>query len=326
MFKKTFVLMALLIVSLSGIFVRYSHGQKYPARPVEIVVPYTPGSPMDIMSRLVAETAPKYLGQPVTVVNKPGAGGSIAAADVISSKPDGYKIFNPTVSFFAMTTKTQKVPFDPGLLAPLVNFIEYKEGVCVRGDSPFKTFNELLDYARKNPGKLRWAHSGRGISAHVAVLLIFRKAGVETIDVPYKGTPEKVAALLGGHVDASGMTYGTVKDHAKAGKIRFLIFISNKRYSDPPNVPTVVDLGFPEVAGLRVLSGYYVHKDTSDEIKNTLIDAFKKIYDDPGFKKEFEGLGDEPLFGGPEFVREAIKKCEEIGVPILKELGLYVEK
>lgn len=315
------------MLSAGSMLIQPALGKEYPTRPIEIVVPYPPGNIMYNMSRAVADTAPKYLGQPLVVVSKPGAGGSIAAADAISSKPDGYKLVTLTSTFFSINTKTQKVPFDPNDLAPLVNFMQFKEGFCVRADSPWKTFNDLLDYGRKNPGKLRWAHTGRGVAPHIALLLIFRKAGVETIDVPYpQGTSEKLPALLGGHVDAASMPYGTIKDHVRAGKIRFLIFFTDRRFSDPSDVPTAVELGFPEVAKLAIYAPYFVHKDTPEEIKKTLISALTKTNEDPEFKKELEKVGEEPRFGGPEFIRESIKKAEEIAVPILKEFGLYVGK
>jgi tripartite-type tricarboxylate transporter receptor subunit TctC len=325
MWRKALVLI-LVTFSAGGILIQPALGKEYPTNPIEIVVPYPPGAPMDLISRLVADTAPKFLGQSVVVVNKTGAGGSIAAADVIGSKPDGYKIFNTTSIFFAMTTKTQKIPFDPGHLTPLVNVSQGKIGLCVKGDSPWKTFNDLLDYAKKNPGKLRWAHSGRGTADHVPMLLIFRKAGAETIDVPTKGTPEKVVALLGGHVDASFMAWGAVTDHVKAGKIRYLMMLSDQRYSDPSDVPCPAELGYPEVAKIALYNGYYVHKDTPNEVKKILFDAFKKTYEDPEFQKGFEKVGDEPRFEGPEFLKDAIRRTEELSVPILKELGLYVGK
>lgn len=248
----------------------------------------------------------------------------MAAAEVIASKPDGYKLICTTNFFFASTTKTQKIPFDPSHLTPLVNLMEYIEGVCVRGDSPFKTLNDLLDYGRKNPGKLSWAHTGRGTLGHIVMLSLFRKAGIETIDVPYKGVPEKTAALLGGHVDASQMTYGNIQDHVKAGKMRFLIFFSDKRYGEQPDVPTAVELGFPEMKKAVVYAGYFIHRDTPEQIKKILFDAFKKTYEDPEFKKRLEKIGDSPRFEGSEFVKEKIKEGEEIVVPVLKEFGLYV--
>ena len=324
MLKKLLILIVAMILAES-IPIQTVKGKEFPTKPIEIICPYTPGSSMDLVSRLVADIAPKYLGQPVVVVNKPGAAGSIAAADVISSKPDGYKFITMTSFFFAATVKTQKVPFNPDDLVPIANFVEYRIGMLVKGDSPWKTLGDLLDYARKNPGKLRWAHPGRGVSIHISGLLIFRKAGVETVDVPYKGSPEVLTALLGGHVDAGTTPYGTVKDHAKAGKVRYLTVFSDRRYSDPSDVPCAVELGFPEAA-IPTFVGLYAHKNTPEDIKKTLIDAFKKTYDDPEFKKGIENFGEEPRFGGPEFIKEAIKKGGEVGIPILKELGLYVGK
>jgi tripartite-type tricarboxylate transporter receptor subunit TctC len=317
----------LIVVVLSlAVLVQYSQGKDYPTKPIEIVCPYTPGGTTDLMSRLIADIAPKYLGQPLIVVNKPGGAGSIAAADVISSKPDGYKLVILSNFFQAINVKTQKVPFDPSHVVPIANFMEIKHGLCVRGDSPWKTLGDLLDYARKNPGKLRWSHHGRGGTIHIIPLLIFKKAGAETIDVPYKGAPEHLSALLGGHVDASSNVYDVIKDHLKAGKVRLLVFYSDRRFSEPHDVPSAVELGFTEVGKLATLFGLYVHKDTPEEIKKNLIEASKKIFEDPEFKKGMEKLGQEPKYGGPEFINESIKKGEEVGVPIIKELGLYIGK
>jgi tripartite-type tricarboxylate transporter receptor subunit TctC len=324
MLKKLLILT--LVMMLDGsILIQTVKGKEFPTKPIEIICPYTAGGSMDMMSRIVADIAQKFLRQPIVVVNKPGAAGSIAAADVISSKPDGYKLITMTSFFLAATVKTQKVPFDPDDLVPIANIVEYKFGMIVKGDSPWKTLRDLLDYAQKNPGKLKWGHPGRGISIHMSGLLIFRKAGVETVDIPYKGAPEVLAALLGGHLDAAASVYGVVKDHVKTGKVRYLTVFSDKRYSDPSDVPCAVELGFPEAA-IPSFVGLYAHKSTPEDIKKTLTDALKKTYEDPEFKKGIEKLGEEPRFGGPEFMKEAIKKGGEVGVPILKELGLYVGK
>jgi tripartite-type tricarboxylate transporter receptor subunit TctC len=282
---------------------------------------------MDAATRFVAEIAPKYLGQPITVVNKVGAAGSIAAADVINSKPDGYKIANLYDDFFGITVKMQKIPFDPDYLVPIANIMEVRTGLFVNGNSPWKTLADLLDYARKNPGKLRWAHSGRGIPPHLNVLIIFRKAGVVTNEVPYRGGTEVLPALLGGHVDAATGTHGSFVDHLKAGSVRYLVLYSDHRYRDLPDVPCATELGFPEAGKLgSSLSGYYVHKDTPEKIKETLFDFFKKASEDPELTKRIEKLGEQFTFGGPEFIKRAIKEAEEVGVPMLKELGLYVGK
>jgi tripartite-type tricarboxylate transporter receptor subunit TctC len=309
-----------------SIFVQAVPAKEYPTRPIEIFCSYSPGSTTDLISRVVAEMAPKYLGQPMVVVNKTGAGGSIAAGEVISSEPDGYKLAFSSSFFFATTIKTQKLLFDPNYLVPLANFAEMKIGMVVRSDSPWKNLNDLLDYARKNPAKLRWGHPGRGILNHIGGLLIFRKSGVNTIDVPYKGSPEMTAALLGGHLDAISIPYGAIKDHVKGGTVRFLVFYSDQRYSDPSGVPSALELGFPEAAKLKALLGIYVHKDCPENVRKILAEALKKTCENPELKKGIEKVGEEYRCGTPAFIMDAIKKSEEVGVPILKELGLYVKQ
>jgi tripartite-type tricarboxylate transporter receptor subunit TctC len=324
MYKKVFVfLSALWVVCVST---NPTLAKEYPAKPIEILCTFTPGSSMDLMARIVSDIAKKYLGQPVVVINKPGASGAIAAADIVTSNPDGYKLLTGTNVFISIVLKTQKIPFDPSDLTPIVSFMEYKLGMAVKSSSPWKTLGELLDYANKNPDKLRWCHPGRGTTLQINTLLIFKKAGIQTIELPYKGSPEMISALLGGHVDASAIVYGAAKEQVKAGNVRYLTFFSDRRYSDPSDVPCAAELGFPEAARLPTLVGLYAHKNTPEEIKKTLFNAFKKTYEDPEFKKGIEKFGEEPRFEGPGFLNETIKKSEEVGTPILKELGLYVGK
>ena len=319
-------LLGVVLICMGTVLPTVTFSLDYPTKPIELLCPYTAGSSIDIMARVVGDIAPTYMGQPMVVVNRPGAGGSLAAAEVISAKPDGYKLVVLGQGFFAITTKTQKVPFDPNDLVPIANFMAWRLAMMVRADSPWKTLNDLLNYAKKNPGQLRWSHQGRGIPPHIIGLHIFKKAGVETIDVPYKGSPESLAALLGGHVDATSGPYGSAKDQIRAGQVRILTFYNDQRYSDQPNVPSCVELGFPDAAKLLTYVAIFAHKNTPESIKTYLFGVSKKIYDDPRFKRLPDIGGEDPKFGGPEFVRQKIKDTEEIGVPILKELGLYVGK
>jgi len=327
---KTKALKTLLVIfgilAVGSVLIKPAVGKEYPTKTIEILCPYPPGSAVDIMIRLVADIGPKYLGQPMVVVSKPGAAGSIAAADVISSKPDGYRLVTMANAYFAVTIKTQKVPFKQDDLIPLANFIEYKLGMFVKGDSPWKTLNDLLEYGKKNPGKLRWAHSGRGLTTHMNGLTIFRQAGVDAIDIPFKGSPKSLAAVLGGHVDACAVPYGTAVEHVRAGNARCLVFFSNKRYGFPSDVPCAEELGFPKAAKLTTLFGLYAHKNTPQDIREILVDASKKIFEDPKFQQGMKKIGEELRFGGPEFLKDTIEEGEKIGVPILKELGLYLEK
>jgi tripartite-type tricarboxylate transporter receptor subunit TctC len=312
------------LLLLAGFSSAATAAANYPAKPVEIICPYVAGASMDIMNRLVAEIAPKYMGQQVVVVNKPGASGSITAAEVISSKPDGYKLGSLANQFFASTLKMQKVPFNPDDLAPIANFMEYRLGIAVKGDSKIKTLNDLIDFAKKGSGQLKWGHPGRGTSLHVGAMYIFRKAGAQTSDVPYKGSPEVLTALLGGHIDAAAIPYGTAKESVRAGNIRYLCFYGEQRYHDQPNVPSVVELGYPDAARLATYVALYVHRNTPDDIKKYLVKVSKQIYDDPRFKKLFEMGGEDPKWGGPEFVTKSVKDAEVVTIPMLKELGMYV--
>jgi tripartite-type tricarboxylate transporter receptor subunit TctC len=322
MFRRLLIVI-LVTLFLGTISVEYSHGKEYPTKPIEFMVVYGPGTKDDLISRLAAEIGKKYLEQPLVVVNKTGAAGTKAVSEIIGSKPDGYKIIYLTTTYLVTTIRTQKISFDPNdFLVPLITLAEVRSGLGVRGDSSSKTLNELLDYARQNPGKLRVGIPNRGSGVHISQLLVFKKAGVEVVEIPYvKGTAELLPALLGGHVDAASIIYSTSQDHIATGKVRLLVTYSDRRYPVTPEIPCSAELGYER---LVMYDGIYVHKDTPEDIKKTIYETFKKICGDPEFKIGIEKMGDASKFEGPEFIREEIRKSKKIGIPIIKELGLYV--
>ena len=321
--KKT--LLVILFFVLSGSLTSLSLAADYPSRTMEIIIPFSAGSGSDVAARFFADVGAKYFGQPIVVVNKPGGGGSIAVGEVVTSKPDGYKVLWTAQPYFATTYRTHgKLPFNVHDLVPLASFYEMKLGMAVRGDGPFKNWDDLREYGKKHPGELKWASTGRGVPPQLAAMLVFRREGLKTIEVPYKGVPEAIAALLGGHVDASTHTMSVVWDQIRAGKVRFIMVYSDKRYHDMQDVPTTAELGIPDAA-MPSHWGIYIHKDIPEPIKKVLSDLCKKVYDDPEFRKNIEKLGDQPRFGDPDFIRAAMKRQADIGIPILKELGLIKE-
>ena len=324
MWKRIFILMVVTFLGVSALIIQSASGIEYPTRPIEMYVPYGPGGTNDLMTRIVADVAQKYVGQPLVVVNKPGGGGAVAAGYLISSKPDGYKMVSLATAFLSSTIYTQKVPFGPDDLVPVANFMEFQEGLIVRGDSEWKTLSDLLDYGRKNPGALRWGHPSRGSPLCMNTLLIFRKAGITGIEVPYLGSAEVLNALLGGHIDAAAQSYGVIREQLRAGKVRYLVSFCAQRFKEPSNIPTAAELGFPEATKLRTFVGLYMHKDTPEDIRKFLFNAFKKTNEDPEFQKRFEKFGEALVFGDGEFVKEQIKKSREVSIPLLKEFGLYV--
>ena len=323
---KKIIVLLVAFFSIESLLIQAARGKDYPVRPIEIVTFQAAGSGFDIISRIIAEHFSKHLGQSVIVVNKPGGAGSYAAADVVNSKPDGYKLLICGVNYFAFTTKTQKVPFDPWKLVPIATFSEFSEIVYVKSDSPWNSLNDLIKYGKENQGKLRWAHPGRGLApVHVSPYLLFRKTGIKTIDLPFKGSAEMLAACLGGHVDAVSGPYTPVKGNVMAKQIRALVIWSDENPGDPPNVPCQVELGFPKEWSLKSSLALWVHKEAPENTKNILLDTARKVSGEQGFKDAIQRVGARPKFGGPEYVNQKIKDGEEIGVPILKELGLYVE-
>ena len=324
MWKRIFISMVVTFLGVSVLIIQSASGIEYPTRPIEMYVPYGPGGTNDLMTRIVADVAQKYVGQPLVVVNKPGGGGAVAAGYLISSKPDGYKMVSLATAFLSSTIYTQKVPFGPDDLVPVANFMEFQEGLIVRGDSEWKTLSDLLDYGRKNPGALRWGHPSRGSPLCMNTLLVFRKAGVTGIEVPYLGSAEVLNALLGGHIDAAAQSYGVMREQLRAGKVRYLASFCAQRFKEPSNIPTAAELGFPEATKLRTFVGLYMHKDTPEDIRKFLFNAFKKTNEDPEFQKRFEKFGEALVFGDGEFVKEQIKKSREVSIPLLKEFGLYV--
>jgi len=160
---------------------------------------------------------------------------------------------------------------------------------------------------------------------------MFKKAGIDfkesTVPMAIPGSPETLAQLLGGHVDCAVTGWSTIKDHVKTGRVKALVALSAKRYTNPSDLPSAVEMGHPELVAFPVYFGLYLHKDTPPEIVKILSDTIKKICEDPEVPKIVdEKIGEHPFFQGPEFVKAEIKKTEEAALPLLKELGLLVQQ
>jgi putative tricarboxylic transport membrane protein len=320
--KGTIILFVALVV-LGGFLTQSRSLAAYPDKPIEVIVPFTAGGTNDLLMRLVGEISKKYLGQPLVIINKPGAGGSLGVAEALQAKPDGYELVSVPSNYFSTTIFTQKIPFKASDLIPIANFMSYRNGLVVNGKSPYKTLNDLLDYGKKNPGRLRWAHLNRGSALFMQTYLVFKRAGVEAVDVPYPGLPDCLNAVLGGHVDASPVSFGGSREHIKAGNIRYVVVYTEKRFPEAPDVPTAKELGYEEATKFKTLLGIYSHKDVPEGVRKTLYEAFKKTFEDPEFKKAFEAFGEDPYFAGPKEVMEQIKEESKLTVPLLKEWGLY---
>ena len=224
----------------------FALAQSYPAKPVRLVVGLAPGGATDIMARTLAPALGDELGQPVVVDNRPGAAGSIGAAAVAKAPPDGYTLFLASSSFTSNAVLQQNGSFDPLQdFEPITNIASAPFLLVVRNSLPVTSVRELIAYAKSNPGKLNYASSGIGSTAHLSGEFLKRAAGIEMTHIVYRGAGPALADVLGGQVDMMFASIVSSLHHAKSGKLRALAVTSPKRSSVVPEFPTVAEAGVP---------------------------------------------------------------------------------
>jgi tripartite-type tricarboxylate transporter receptor subunit TctC len=251
--------------------------QGYPNRPITLICPWPAGGPTDTHMRKLAELVGKQLGQPVIVENKPGAGGMLGPAGMArTAAPDGYTLSQLTINVVRQP-HLQKVDWDPFKdFTYVIGVSGYTFGVVVKADSPFKTFADLIAYAKANPGKLSYGSTGIGTSPHLLMEEVASKAGVELLHAPFKGNADSTQALMGGHIMAQSDSTGWGK-FVDAGSFRLLATFGAERTRW--GAPTVKELGYDVVS----YSPYGIAgpKGMDPKIVKIIHDAFKKAIDDP---------------------------------------------
>jgi tripartite-type tricarboxylate transporter receptor subunit TctC len=292
----------------------------FPMQPVTLVVPWTPGGSTDNVLRALATASSKHLGQPIIIVNKPGAGGTLGPSTMAATaKPDGYTVSQVALSLFRLP-HMQNVSYDPLKdFSYIIGLSGYATGIMVKADAPWKTWKELADYARANPGVVTYATTGIGTSLHITMEEIARAAGIKLVNVPYKGTAESTMALVSGQVMLQPDGIGT-SPMLDGGQVRVLVSWGEQRNPRFPNVPTLKE------SGLDIVSiapfGIAGPKGMDPAIVKVLHDAFRKGMEEPAFKIVAEKNGLEPFYRSPqEFQQWAVASYAKEG-RMVKELGL----
>jgi len=293
---------------------------KYPERPVRLIVQVQAGTAADTMMRAMSEHVSRRWGQPIVVENRVGVAGTLGPAYVAkSTAPDGYTLTVIPVSLFRVPLM-QDVNFDPlADFTYIANLSAYTFGTVVRSDSPYRDFRALIDAARERPGELSYATPGVGSTQHLTMEQVSLQTGVRFNHVPFKGTPEAIAALLGGHVDAvaDASAWTSV---VESGKARLLCTWGLTRPKKWKDVPTLTELGIPLVADSPCGIGG-PHGMRASVVKE-VNDAFRSTLDDPKVLETLEGLQMVPRYMGTDeynrFVREEIESSKEL----IKRLGL----
>ena len=281
-----------ILAALAGLaFALAAHAQQFPSKPVTLIVPWPAGGSSDIYFRKLGEIAAKHLGQPLVIENRPGGSGMNGPATMAkTARPDGYTISQLTITAFRVP-HMQKVDWDPiHDFSYIIGLAGYTFGVVVRADSPFKTFQDLIAFARANPGKLSYATPGTGTSLHLAMEEVAAKVGVQFLHVPFKGYGDGAIALMGGHVMVQVDSTGWAKQ-VDSGAQRLLATLGDKRTRW--GAPTVKELGVDTVSNSPY--GLVGPKGLPREVVKVLHDAFKKSLDDPEYAKMLAQL-DQPAW------------------------------
>lgn len=245
------------VVSLAAIAALAStqaaHPQEWPQRPVKIVVPYAPGGNADSVARLVAQHLGEAFGQPFVVENRPGATGAIAAEAVARSPADGYTLLLASLPQIAIMPAVVKTSFDPRKDAvPISAMTTSPLVLVVHASVPVKSIAELVAFARNRPGELTYAAAGFGSMTHLAMALFLQRAGIEMIPVMYKGGSSTMADVVAGHVKAYFLNISGAVPYATGGMVRLLAVSSAQRVPQIPDVPTMVESGYPGVQGAQL--------------------------------------------------------------------------
>jgi tripartite-type tricarboxylate transporter receptor subunit TctC len=294
--------------------------QSYPTRPVMFIVPWPPGGSTDLSMRALASLAERHLGQRIVIENRPGVSGTQGAAHLAqNAKPDGYTVSQMPITVFRLPHMT-KMAFDPmNDFTWIIHLTGYTFGVVVRADSPFKTWQDLIAYARSNPGALTYGTPGNGTSLHITMEDIALREGIRWTQVPFKGYAEAATSLLGGHIMAHADSTGWA-EQVNAGRLRLLNTWGTERTKRWPNVPTLKDLGYPIVSNSPY--GLAGPKGMDPAVVQVLHDAFKKALEDPEYQKTLEKFDQEAYYLNSADYTALAKKSYEEEREAIKRLNL----
>jgi tripartite-type tricarboxylate transporter receptor subunit TctC len=285
--------------------------QQFPAKEVSIIIPYAPGGATDLIFRALGASTEKYLGRAVVVLNKAGGGGAIGVVEAQRAKPDGYTLLS-AITPLTILPHQVKTTFTYRDFEPIINVVQDPVMFQVRADAPWKTLNEFLGYAKKNPDLITVGNSGAGGGVHLIALAFEKAAGVKFNHIPFAGGGPSVTALLGGHINAVSVSPPEGIPQVKAGKLRIIALFSENRMTDFPNVPTVREQGVDFVLGQW--RGLAAPKGTPPEAIRILHDAFKKGMEDPAFIRNAADMSITLSYIGPaEFGRLMAADHERFG-------------
>ncbi|HLH91343.1 MAG TPA: tripartite tricarboxylate transporter substrate binding protein [Xanthobacteraceae bacterium] len=279
----------------------------YPNRTVRIVVSAPPGGGPDLAARLVADKLQRRWGQPFIIENRGGAGGTLGTADVAAAEPDGYTLLSAQPG--PLTTHAllyKNLRFDPAALEPVIVLTKIPIVLVVRTDFPANTVAELIAYAKANPGKITYGSQGIGTSPHLVTALFARRTGTVMTHIPYKGTAQVVNDLVAGHVDLLFIQLDSVRELARAGKVKMLAVASDKRLAELPDIPSLAEAGIADFQA-DTWNAIAAPPKTPQPIVAKLNAAMNDVFAMPDVRSRLATMNMRPAGGSPADMAAFVK-------------------
>jgi tripartite-type tricarboxylate transporter receptor subunit TctC len=293
---------------------------RFPDRPVRVVVPYGAGVGPDVVMRAVGENLARHWKQPVVIENKPGASGIVAFADVRRTAPDGYTLYvADTATMCVNPLIHDNLPYDPARdLVPLTLLFRATFVLVVGGDSRFQSVPQMLEAARREPGRVSYASLGNGHASHVAVESLLRAAGVRMLHVPFKDIGALFTAVASGEVDFTAFSFNTVSGLVQRGRLRPLAVAARTRIKDSPGLPTLAETGAPDVE-MRPWAGLVAVAGTPPPLLEQLQRDLATAIDSDDVRERIAPLGFELLPSTARQFRERVQTDLALYAPLVRE-------
>ena len=304
---------------------------QYPEQPITLVAPYGPGGASDLASRTLASVIPQYLGQPVLVVNRTGAGGVTGSNYVLNSDPDGYTVLLARIGSHTVSPAMKStIPYQHDDFTYL-GLLEVNPVICATSvDKPYQSLDDLLGAITENPGTVSYSSAGVGTLLQVAAVMVMDAAGVENpttaaIHVPYKGGGAAATAAITGQVDFVCTNSSALMSGIQGGKLRPLLVTTKERLDDVPDAPTVSELGHPELEVLVGWSGVAGPPDLPQEVVDAWAEALQQVKEDKSWNRLTTQLGSVPMILSPEETVDFVNKQYEVFRELVDRLGMRIE-
>jgi tripartite-type tricarboxylate transporter receptor subunit TctC len=318
-------MMRIVLFFIFSVFAFAAQAQNYPSRPVKLVVGFTPGGGVDINARLLAPKLSEFLGQQFIIENRPGAGTNIANEMVARAAPDGYTLLMNTAALAINMSLYSKLPFDALKdFAPVSVFSESPNVLVVNAKLPVQNVKDLIEHARRSPGKLNYSSAGVGTTQHLAAELFKLRTKTFIVHIPYKGTAPSMAGLIAGEVEMSFANIPAIQAHVKSGRLRALATAAPRRDAQLPDVPTTKEAGLDGVE-VVVWYGLFAPAGTPRDIVQALAGAVQRATRDADTRRRLLEQGAEPVGNTPEEFARLMKDEVARWAEVVKVSGARAE-